>query len=327
MKKITVFIFVLLVFFAVKAEDIYEIVFKNYNLIDFKEFYIVRSTCMTSIDENFYILDNKQRKIFMFNKNGLIKVFGGAGQGPGKLSNPLTIFAMDNQIYCLERITGKIVVYNKNGIFSKVIKLKDKGEHNFFIENAIGYNHKIIVSYTLGTEFLRIYDTKGNYIDSIFKDREENKHIEHTYALSVNDNILCVFSKFDGQYFLVDLTDNKIIKTCLPNIDEELNLYREDALKLFEYGNNKHGSYANFTEFFPLFKTKTGNFCALYKIPATRQKGKTLKYICINKHSYKIKKVILIKGENVHLQDILNCNGFVVLVNSEGKVFLNREEI
>lgn len=67
------------------------------------------------------ILENKRNKIFTYDRNGsLLYIFGGVGEGKGKLSNPVSIGCYNNRIFILDSGTEEVKCFEPTVYAQKI---------------------------------------------------------------------------------------------------------------------------------------------------------------------------------------------------------------
>ncbi len=106
----------------------------------------------TDSENNIYILDSKEKMIYLFNEEGkLLRKIGRPGQGPGEFEKPCSIYVdYKDFIYVLDVGNRRIEIFNSESNYIKSIR---------------------IIKFPTGSEKRIIVDKSGNfYISGYYKD-------------------------------------------------------------------------------------------------------------------------------------------------------------
>lgn len=276
------------------------------------------------IEENFYVLDKQQRKVFVFDEKKYLFSFAQAGQGPGDLENPEAIASDGEKIYIMDVYSGKISIFSKEGRFLNTFKLKEDSYKILSLLCDIGiYHNKIVVVLTRGKDFVRFYDLDGNLLNTVSKKKENFKRLGHSYDLDIDEkkNKAYILSRFSGETLIVCLDKQKVLNKLEirgPVIDKLLKpiikqdkLYkaREDLIDLSEY-----------VGFFPLIRDndKLTIICSSDK---ARKNDKYLSYTFTGSISPTASYI------DFGVKDIWYIKKFCryyLLIDKEGDIFLKR---
>lgn len=96
----------------------------------------IASVCEDN-DNNFYVLDRSEHKVFKFSPEGkLILTFGQKGQGPGDFQNPhLIAYSLDNQVVVADELYD-VSFMNPDGTFIKRVHLDGRLGIGFVGKNS-----------------------------------------------------------------------------------------------------------------------------------------------------------------------------------------------
>jgi len=115
-----------------------------------------------------YVLDQKWRQIFEFDKSGqYLRKFGKKGQGPGELSIPVCIGVSGNFIYIIDNGNRKIQIYSLDGKYIEAKKL-----FRSYLTIALdSFGNVYAVPLRSGPEqyLIDVFDSHGEFVKSILK--------------------------------------------------------------------------------------------------------------------------------------------------------------
>lgn len=158
--------------------------------------------------EKIFILDSRQKKVFVFSDSlSFLYTIGGPGQGPGDLESPVDLAIQDNQVIVLESFSKRLNIFNREGNFIKRINLKLPDEIFYSYPSAIlaDKSNNYLVAYSLSDHLLDVYDSNGNFMETLLK-REDHvviyrKNIGNVSAIGfTNKGTILHFSALDGRF-------------------------------------------------------------------------------------------------------------------------------
>ncbi len=114
-----------------------------------------------------FILDRRQKKIFVFNDQmEFAYSIGNPGQGPGDLSQPEDLAVGEESIYVLDEIAKRIDTFSLSGTFIARTSLAIPPDIFYSHPSAILTDGlgKVYVAYSLSDHILDVYGTNGSYL-------------------------------------------------------------------------------------------------------------------------------------------------------------------
>ena len=124
----------------------------------------------TDSKNNIYVLDNKEKSIYLFNEKGtFLRRIGRAGQGPGEFGRPSSIYVDSGDlIYVLDEANRRIEIFDKNCNYVKSIRIIDfpsgdekrivvDHEQNIYIAGYLPDVNSILAKYSSRGELLKSY--------------------------------------------------------------------------------------------------------------------------------------------------------------------------
>ncbi len=273
----------------------------------------------------YYVLDRRQKKIFVFNNKKFLFSFAQAGQGPGDLENPITISEDGLYLYSIDLYTGRVSVFKKNGKFHHSFKLKEHPSSRVLaLLGDIGiYNNKLIVITKRGEDFFRVYDMKGNLDKIVSKEKEDFKELGHYYNLNIDsqNKKAYVFSRFDGETIVVSLITFKVIdqfKMSTPRLDD-LNKPWLDKDKNYKAPKGSLSIVERIC-LSPLLREKEGLKAICYA-----RKDKESKFFpCITLTPSSPAVISSIELPSSDVRYIKKFSSFYMMIDKEGNIFLKK---
>ncbi len=194
-------------------------------------------------DGKYYLLDSRQRKVFVFTTEKVIKVFGKAGQGPGEFEYPASISCDNNFVYILEKHSRKIHVFNKNGKFIKQIKLKINSRQAILVNDFIVIDNSIYVVFDRGNPAVCKFNLNGEMEGQLNKEEENLSTFVHSYCIKYvkATQLFVVFSTFSAEGFAFNkkLQIRRIFGIGLKAITNNIRpILRKEKESLKEKSNN-----------------------------------------------------------------------------------------
>ena len=95
----------------------------------------------TDSKNNIYILDSKEKTVYLFNEEGIfLKKIGNPGQGPGELNEPRSIYIDSKDIvYIFDRRNSRVEIFDPEANYIKSIKSADfpsAGETQMIVDKS-----------------------------------------------------------------------------------------------------------------------------------------------------------------------------------------------
>ena len=154
-------------------------------------FYDLRSVQVDD-QENIYVLDWKEIKIKVFNKNGkLIRSFGQTGQGPGEMSMPSRMeISPGNNLIIDDLGNQKLIFYSLNGRFIKEIPTGKYWSSISFKFDSKGFIYADTRSYgeTMTSE-LKKFDSNLKPVATLASFEEKRSPSEQAFITRISHNV------------------------------------------------------------------------------------------------------------------------------------------
>lgn len=201
--------------------------FKKFQ-IDLNKVVLSRVTKVIIYNDKVFILDERQSRIFVFDKlaNYLYSI-GRPGQGPGDLEYPRDfIISKEGNIYVVNSMAKRIEVFSLKGDFQKRIKMNLPPEIFYSRPTRIlvGPDQYFFIAYGLSSHLIDIYDPLGNYQSNVIKRAEpifipgQNMGNSSQISLFQKDNTLLHFNNFTGIF--TKITQKGRVKKVFSAFDE-----------------------------------------------------------------------------------------------------------
>jgi hypothetical protein len=169
-----------------------------------------------SVDSNgrLFVLDTYARRVFVFDGNGGYETdFGGSGEGPGLLSNPLFNFSIDrnDHVYLID-LPGSVEVFDDSGAF----------EHGFSVSVMSLFD-------------IAAYDSTSIFLNCPFSLERSNEEV--ILKVDWNGDVLAEFGRIDADVQDLEPRMRTFYTSCVMDVDSAGNVYYSSILdyKLFKY--------------------------------------------------------------------------------------------
>jgi len=145
-------------------------------------------------EENIYILDWKEIKITVFDKNGEhVRTFGKKGQGPGEMNMPIRMeIAPGNNLIIDDMGNAKLIFYSLSGACQKVIPTGQRWSTIRFLFDSKGhiYGDTRIYGDRITTELIK-FDSEFKPIATIasFEDKKRIPSVEQAFLTRFSFNV------------------------------------------------------------------------------------------------------------------------------------------
>ena len=189
--------------------------FDSYSLFETegKDHAISSVTRIAFSPEKIFILDNRQKKVFVFSESLLYQYsIGQPGQGPGDLENPVDLAVKGDQVVVLDLFSKRLDIFRVNGEFIRRVNLKLPKEIFYSYPSAllVDKDNNYLVAYSLSAHLLDVYDPNGDFKETLLR-REDpvtiyRKNIGNTSAIGFAPNGAVLYlNAFDGIFLEVFL--------------------------------------------------------------------------------------------------------------------------
>jgi len=177
---------------------------------------ISRITKIVIHDDKVFILDGRQSRIFVFDKQAnYLYSIGRPGQGPGDLEYPRD-FTLSNggNIYVVNSMAKRLEVFSLKGDFLKRIELELPKEIYYSTPSRIlvDQNKNLYIAYNLSSHLIDIYNDQGKYQKSLLKREDEvfipggNLGNSSQILFLPKDNSILHFNYFTGVFTKISKT-------------------------------------------------------------------------------------------------------------------------
>ena len=163
----------------------------------------------TDSKNNIYILDSKEKTIYLFNEEGkLLRKIGGPGQGPGEFQTPVSIY-VDNKdfFYIMDVSNGRIEIFNSESNYVKSIRIMEPNasrkrrsivdkKGNFYISGYYPDSNSVISKFSSSGELIKHFPLPA--IE--YKGIEFNEHHKRMAMQNLSGGSMC-FDEEERIYF------------------------------------------------------------------------------------------------------------------------------
>lgn len=140
---------------------------------DINKVALSRITKLIIHDNKVFILDERQSRIFVFNKEAnFLYTIGRPGQGPGDLEYPRDFdISKEGHVYVINSMAKRIEVFSLKGDFKRRIKLNIPEEIFYSRPSCILVSpiQNFLLGYSLSSHLIDTYDSVGTYKRNIIK--------------------------------------------------------------------------------------------------------------------------------------------------------------
>lgn len=214
--------------FEIFKPDINKVVISQVTKIDFHK-------------GRFYILDQRQSRIFVFDKQAnYLYSIGTPGQGPGDLEHPSDFAISDKDlVYVVNPMAKRIEVFFIKGDFNRRIELSLPNDIFYAHPSKILVDKKenIYVAYSLSSHLIDVYDEKGKYQKTLVE-RKQKVTVPGTYLgnssellFFQDENYILHFDHFTGIFTKIAKTGKteKIFSAFAPLVHNETIKIKEES--------------------------------------------------------------------------------------------------
>jgi hypothetical protein len=134
-----------------------------------------------------YVLDLKESKVVVFNRDGTLRrVFaGGSGRGPGEFDRPRSIAVTDaGEVFVLDQTLLRYTVFDTAGAVKRTVTSLPTNQHSLFVANDRVY---VTGQIHQGKPAVLVFDRAGNRVeqvgipdaeDAMFGEAGDSYHVE-----------------------------------------------------------------------------------------------------------------------------------------------------
>lgn len=183
-----------------------------------------------------FILDVKFFRILAYGNNGYSHFIGRPGQGPGEISQPISMTISKDKLYVLNS-PDRIEVFDLFGKYLRTIRLKIQNTTFKSIWDFKISDEKIYVSLDIGEVRVQRYDLNGRWIDNFIA---EGDVIDPDKTVIANPNdiyivpglsALILFNRFSGAIEEFNLKSGTFIKKLIGYdriVEERISLLKRE---------------------------------------------------------------------------------------------------
>lgn len=165
-------------------------------------------------DSNIYIVDNKQKSIFRFHKNGVfLNTVGKRGEGPNEYISFKTCFLADNTVFVNDLGRRTIYYYTPDG---ELIK-KRSFSFDLIYDNIMYLSDNSFLCHSLSKSYnncrgIWIMDEHGEKKETLYLNERKCPYLDSAWnTLSViNNNEIGIYEPPTGHYYIFDKTNKKL---------------------------------------------------------------------------------------------------------------------
>lgn len=206
------------------------------------EYYIAKPKKMLCYKDKIFILDVKFYRILVFGKDGYSHYIGHPGQGPGEISQPISMAIENDRVYVLNS-PDRIEAFDLFGKYLKTIRLKIARTPIKSLGDFKIFDGKIYVSLEIGEVSVQRYDLNGRWIDN-FISGGNKIDLGKTILANPNDiylipelGTLILFNRFTGDIETFSLKTGNLL-------DKVNNYDQVVAERIASFKKNENGQSA-----------------------------------------------------------------------------------
>jgi hypothetical protein len=161
--------------------------------------------------DKLYILDKRQKKVFVFSRSmSFLYTIGSPGQGPGDLEDPVDFDIRGDRIMILELSSRRLDIFNIDGTFIErtILRIPEDIFYSYPTSLLVDKENNYLVVYSLSAHLLDVFDSDGDFKKTLLSRDNPviiyKKNIGNTSDIGfIHNGAILHFDVFEGKFIEV----------------------------------------------------------------------------------------------------------------------------